>query len=126
MTKTKIRLPQYTFVIIALIFLVLAVKIISRSLYQAHSTVHIVTAQNQTQTFTAKDLKKYDGTDPSLPIYIAMNSLVYDVTAGKEFYQTGGSYHYLAGRDSSNELNFIGGGIIKAKYPVIGQFVISN
>jgi len=106
----------------SLIFLILAAKIVSRSLYQARSTVRVVTAQNQPQTFTAKDLKKYDGTDPSLPIYIAMNGLVYDVTAGKEFYQTGGSYHYLAGRDSSDELNMVGGGIIKAKYPIVGRF----
>ena len=82
-------------------------------------------AQSLTQTvlkrYTPQELKKYDGSDPGLPIYIALNGDVYDVTAGKEFYQTGGPYHYLAGRDSSVELNLIGGSIIKSKYPVIGQ-----
>lgn len=73
--------------------------------------------------FTASDLKKYDGSDSNLPIYLALNGDVYDVTEGKEFYQTSGPYHYLAGRDSSSELNLIGGSIIKSKYPVIGRLI---
>ncbi len=68
------------------------------------------------------EMAKHDGSNDS-PIYIALNGLVYDVTAGKEFYASGGPYQYLAGRDSSKELNLIGGNIIKQKYPVIGIFL---
>jgi len=70
---------------------------------------------------TLEELKKYNGDNQNLPIYIGMNGYVYDVTAGKKFYQPGGSYHDLAGRDSSTELNMAGGGIIKSKYPVVGR-----
>lgn len=71
------------------------------------------------------ELSKHDGTN-DLPIYIVLNGLVYDVTAGKEFYASGGPYQYLAGRDSSKELNLIGGNIIKQKYPVIGIFLFEQ
>lgn len=76
--------------------------------------------------FTQEELKKYDGTDPNLPIYLALDGNVYDVTKGKEFYEVGGSYHSLAGKDSSLELNIVGGDIIKRKYPVIGRLIKAN
>ena len=72
---------------------------------------------------TVDELKKYDGTDPSRPIYLAYEGNIYDVTGGKEFYQKGGVYHFLAGKDSTSELNFAGGGIIKRKYPIIARLV---
>lgn len=73
--------------------------------------------------FTAEDIKGFGGTVEDKPIYIALDGLVYDVSLGKEFYNVSGPYHYLAGRDSSKELNIIGGSIIKKKYPVIGRFI---
>lgn len=76
--------------------------------------------------FTSEELKKYDGTDPSRPIYLALDGNVYDVTKGSEFYRVGGSYHYLAGKDSSFELHIVGGDIIKRKYPIIGRLVKNN
>ena len=75
------------------------------------------------KNFTAQELKKFDGTDENLPIYMAYNGDVYDVTAGREFYKVGGSYHDLAGKDSTTELNIAGGGIIKVKYQIIGKLV---
>jgi predicted heme/steroid binding protein len=74
-------------------------------------------------TFTQTELSGYNGDDPSKPIYLAMDGLVYDVTPGKEYYQPGGDYHYLAGRDSSQELHIAGGVIIKRKYSVVGVLV---
>jgi len=70
--------------------------------------------------YTASELARYDGSDSALPILLAMNGEVYDVTAGKEYYVPGGTYHFLAGHDSSAELNLIGGDIIRRKYPVVG------
>lgn len=46
-------------------------------------------------------LKAFDGTDPSRPIYVALNGTIYDVTAGARFYGPGGTYHVLAGKDAS-------------------------
>lgn len=70
--------------------------------------------------FSSEQIKTFDGTDPSKPIYIALDGLVYDVTSGREYYQVGGSYHDLAGKDSSGLLHIFGGSIIKRKYKVIG------
>lgn len=66
------------------------------------------------------DLAPFDGSNADKPIYIGLDGYVYDVSKGKEYYITGGSYHYLAGRDSSKELDLIGGEIIKREYPVVG------
>jgi membrane-associated progesterone receptor component len=41
---------------------------------------------------------RYDGSDPSLPIYIAVHGIVYDVTNGGAYYGKGGSYEVFAGR----------------------------
>lgn len=75
---------------------------------------------NQLESFTLTELAKYNGSNPTLPIYIGLNGLVYDVSSGKKFYEQGGTYNWLAGKDSSNDLNLIGGDIIKRKYPVVG------
>ena len=75
------------------------------------------------KVFTDQELKKYDGSNPELPILLALDGKVYDVTTGKDFYKVGGPYHFLAGKDSSQELHVAGGGIIKRKYPVIGEYV---
>lgn len=83
------------------------------------SQAHPVTNANQ-RVFTASELARYDGTNPSLPIYLAFEGKVYNVTPGNKFYKTGGTYHFLAGRDSTNELHIAGGEIIKRKYQVIG------
>lgn len=82
-----------------------------------------VSAFDNLKVYKAEDISAFNGSDDNKPIYIALNGLVYDVSAGREFYKTDGPYHYLAGKDSSTELNLIGGGIIKRKYPVIGRYV---
>lgn len=56
---------------------------------------------NGPQQLTDADLKKYDGSNPDLPVYLAINGSIYDVTAGRRFYGPGGSYHFFAGADAS-------------------------
>merc|ERR1712000_54469 len=53
------------------------------------------------QALTDSDLKAYDGSDPTKPIYLAINGTIYDVTAGGRHYGPGGSYHFFAGKDAS-------------------------
>jgi predicted heme/steroid binding protein len=77
-------------------------------------------------TFSAAQLAVYDGTNSSLPIYIGLNGLVYDVTAGSRFYAPRGPYYFLAGLDSSVQLNQIGGSIITSKYPVVGYLAMGG
>lgn len=50
---------------------------------------------------TLAELTKYDGTDPTLPIYLAINGTIFDVSAGAHTYGPGGSYHAFAGHDAS-------------------------
>jgi predicted heme/steroid binding protein len=83
---------------------------------QAHKT----SGANIYNVFTASELAKYNGVDPKLPIYLALDGYIYDISKGREFYQVGGPYHDLAGKDSSKELHLVGGGIIKRKYPIVG------
>ncbi len=73
-------------------------------------------------TYTHSTLLKYNGTNPNLPIYIAYEGKVYDVTAGKAYYESGGVYNFLAGTDGTSLLRTIGGDIIQRKYPVVGTF----
>lgn len=73
-------------------------------------------------TFNTQTLAQYDGSDPSLPILIAFEGNVYDVTPGRSFYEPGAGYHFLAGTDGTKLLQVIGGDIIKRKYKVVGAF----
>lgn len=47
------------------------------------------------------ELSRYDGTDPSLPIYVAVNGTIFDVSANPRMYGPGGGYHFFAGRDAT-------------------------
>ncbi|XP_074336803.1 putative steroid-binding protein 3 [Apium graveolens] len=93
------------------------------------------------------ELKQYDGTNPSKPIYIAIKGRIFDVTTGNSFYGPGGSYSMFAGKDatralakmSKNEEDVIASvdgltdkelGVLsdwekkfEAKYPVVGRVV---
>jgi membrane-associated progesterone receptor component len=53
---------------------------------------------------TAAQLRAYDGTDPSKPIYVSVRGKVYDVTSGRGFYGPGGAYAVFAGREASRAL----------------------
>ncbi|KAL2853367.1 cytochrome b5-like heme/steroid binding domain-containing protein [Aspergillus pseudoustus] len=50
---------------------------------------------------TPTELALHDGTDPSLPIYVAVNGTIFDVSANPGMYGPGGSYHFFAGRDAT-------------------------
>lgn len=50
---------------------------------------------------TLDELTKYDGSDPGLPIYLAINGTIFDVSKGAHTYGPGGSYHAFAGHDAS-------------------------
>lgn len=51
--------------------------------------------------FTVEELKAFDGTDESQPVYIALKGIVFDVTARREMYAPGQGYSIFAGRDAS-------------------------
>ncbi|XP_010472503.1 PREDICTED: probable steroid-binding protein 3 [Camelina sativa] len=99
--------------------------------------------------FTAEQLSRYNGTNESSPIYVAIKGRVFDVTTGKSFYGPGGDYAIFAGKDASRalgkmskkeedvspslegltekEMNTLNDWETKfvAKYPVVGRVVSS-
>ncbi|EME47914.1 hypothetical protein DOTSEDRAFT_113808, partial [Dothistroma septosporum NZE10] len=46
-------------------------------------------------------LAQYNGRDEALPIYLALNGTIYDVTANPRIYGPGGMYNIFAGRDAA-------------------------
>ncbi|KAJ3695427.1 hypothetical protein LUZ60_000804 [Juncus effusus] len=53
---------------------------------------------------TAAQLKAYDGSDASKPIYLAVRGKIYDVSSGKNFYGPGGAYAVFAGKECARAL----------------------
>ncbi|SAL99239.1 hypothetical protein [Absidia glauca] len=51
--------------------------------------------------FTEKELLQYDGSNPNLPIYLAVDGDVFDVTKGRGWYGFGGSYGHFSGKDAA-------------------------
>lgn len=51
-----------------------------------------------------QQLLLFDGTDSRLPIYVAVNGKVFDVSASRYLYQPKGSYHMFAGKDGARAL----------------------
>lgn len=52
-------------------------------------------------SLTLAELARHDGTDPSLPIYVAIKGVIYDVSTKRESYGPGCGYHVFAGKDPS-------------------------
>ena len=50
---------------------------------------------------TDAQLREYDGSDPSKPLYLAINGTIFDVSVGRGFYGPGGHYGHFAGRDAT-------------------------
>ncbi|EED79913.1 predicted protein, partial [Postia placenta Mad-698-R] len=53
---------------------------------------------------TLEELKQYDGSDPSKPIYVAIKGTVFDVSHKRDTYGPGKSYNLFTGKDASRAL----------------------
>ena len=72
-------------------FALLAVSIIPTSVRASEGSFHLPEIE----------LRSYEGTDTSKPIYLAINGTIFDVSASPAFYGPGGHYHHFVGRDAS-------------------------
>ncbi|KAJ3561113.1 hypothetical protein NP233_g10393 [Leucocoprinus birnbaumii] len=54
--------------------------------------------------FTTEELRQYDGSDPSKPIYVAIKGDIFDVSHKVDSYGPGKSYNVFAGKDGSRGL----------------------
>lgn len=50
-------------------------------------------------SLNVSELRKYDGSNNNLPIYVSIRKRIYDVTAGSQYYAQGEKYSYLSGRE---------------------------
>lgn len=50
---------------------------------------------------TVSELSKHDGSDPSLPIYVAIKGDIFDVSKNTASYGKGAGYNVFAGKDAS-------------------------
>lgn len=72
--------------------------------------------------YSHAELASYNGQDESLPILLAMDGLVYDISGGRDrYYGPGKPYHSLAGTDATALLHIAGGDIVRKKYTVVGR-----
>ncbi|KAJ7131841.1 progesterone binding protein [Mycena crocata] len=54
--------------------------------------------------FTLAQLKEFDGSNPSKPIYVSIKGTVFDVSHKTDSYGRGASYNIFAGKDGSKGL----------------------
>ncbi|KAL5485470.1 hypothetical protein ACEPAI_8112 [Sanghuangporus weigelae] len=54
--------------------------------------------------FRLEELREFDGSDPSKPIYVSIKGAVFDVSNKREMYGPGKSYNIFAGKDGSRGL----------------------
>jgi predicted heme/steroid binding protein len=96
---------------------------INQYTYASNQKTTITPTKTPKKVFTKDELIKYNGDNPNLPVYLALDGNVYDVSVSrKDYYDPGKSYHDIAGKDSSQILHLFGGAIIKKKYPIVGTY----
>ncbi|ORZ17281.1 cytochrome b5-like heme/steroid binding domain-containing protein [Absidia repens] len=62
------------------------------------------TAPPKDTPISVAELAKHDGSDPSLPIYVAIKGDVFDVSKKADSYGKGNGYNCFAGKDASRAL----------------------
>lgn len=60
-----------------------------------------LTITHDYKNLTLDELALFNGSDPSLPIYIGINGKVYDVTRSSHIYGKDGAYNFFSGKDSA-------------------------
>nr|CCA20216.1 conserved hypothetical protein [Albugo laibachii Nc14] len=73
-----------------------AIKRLVTYFQRDHPAKDRVDAENL-KIYTLEELKKYDGSDASSPILLAVGGKVLDVTTGSKFYGVGKTYNIFAG-----------------------------
>ncbi|KAI8093388.1 cytochrome b5-like heme/steroid binding domain-containing protein [Halteromyces radiatus] len=104
LTIGKIMKTGLTIIIWSLTFFFLASYLLTESWtwgYRGKWTNPRTYFPAKQQVFTEKELLQYDGSNPNLPIYLAIDGDVFDVTEGRGWYGHGGSYGHFSGKDAA-------------------------
>lgn len=84
-------MPRY----VCVAFLSLAVLFLPREWFLNLGSV--LTPEASVRLLTRNELLKYDGSEGSEGLYLAVVGQVFDVIKGHEHYGPGGAYHFMAG-----------------------------
>jgi predicted heme/steroid binding protein len=113
--------------LLAGVIVLICLFIFAYLVYQPNSKIKFSDPESsqssQLKLYTPLELGNYDGSDTDLPILVAINGEVYDVSSGSRFYAKGSPYSYLAGKDATIPLQVVGTEIITDKYPKVGLLV---
>lgn len=114
------------FLVVSIIVFYFRVKHISQEIKaeQAAQVLNQIELEEKYEyVLNLEQLKTYDGSDENKPILIAIDGVLYDVSSGSRFYDEGEVYHFLAGTDATEALEWVGTGIITEKYQAVGVLV---
>lgn len=68
------------------------------------NTVQVQLAEPLNDPYTLEQLAQFNGSDPSKPIYVAVNRIVFDVSGNPDNYGPGKAYNLFTGKDVSRAL----------------------
>ncbi|KAI0034435.1 cytochrome b5-like heme/steroid binding domain-containing protein [Vararia minispora EC-137] len=93
------------FIVYLLLFVLLTGKFVTGDFFWGYDGkwVHLKTywPQGEGRLFSEAGLARFDGSNPDLPLYLAIDGDVYDVSSNRRVYGPGGSYHNMAGVDAA-------------------------
>ena len=53
--------------------------------------------------FSEQELSQFNGENPSKPIYVAVDGMVFDVSSRPDTYGPIGAYHFFSGKDAARD-----------------------
>jgi membrane-associated progesterone receptor component len=100
----------FLYIATALAVAVAYLKLRSSSSMSSSSTITSVSSPSSStpvdpnRPFTLAELKQFDGSDSTKPLYLGCLGKVFDVSSASAFYGPDGAYGVFAGRDASRGL----------------------
>ena len=87
---------------VEIILSIVLLTVFTMVLYYRVSFVKMPSSQDK--EWTLEELQKYDGSDPSLPVYLSIKGHVFDVSKSRSMYSPPAGYSCFAGKDASKAL----------------------
>lgn len=91
-------------IVLILVIVYLVYKIIKSNFESEVTVTPTPRLPKLRKDMTVAELKNFDGTQPDGRVLLAVNGIIFDVTAGKRFYGPGGPYAAFAGKDATRGL----------------------
>lgn len=96
--------PSALFAIVAVLLTILQ-AVVRRSKHAAGPVPRVARKKSEfLGELSPEELAKFDGSDSSKPILLAIKGDIFDVTRAKDFYGPGGPYGVFSGKDAARAL----------------------